>query len=146
MGATIRASVSLTEERRAKIIYCGHETQCVCGGGITSCNLLVVIPASLAMALPIAQHRTDRVASHSDPCSSDKGVQNHSADKNEKSHEFLQAKSKIRNAWWNVRTLGSLSVQSAQLLATIDTVNKKKIALLALSETRWSGHGICSTI
>ena len=48
----------------------------------------------------------------------------------------------MRIACWNVHTLGSLSDQSAQLLATIDTMKKKRIELLALSETRWSGHGI----
>ena len=40
------------------------------------------------------------------------------------------------------------SDQNAQLLATIDTMKKKSIELLALSETRWSGHSIvniCST-
>ena len=55
---------------------------------------------------------------------------------------FLHAKPKTRIACWNVRTLGSLSDQSAQLLTTIDTMKKKRIEFLALSETRWSGHGI----
>ena len=108
----------------------------------------MVIPGSLAVALPIARHWTDGLASHSDPCSSAKGVQNHSAFKNLKSRECIHAKSKTRIACWNVRTLGSLSDQSVPLQSTINTMKKKKIDLLALSETRWSGHGIsqiCST-
>ena len=126
---------------------CACVCMCVWGGrgGITSCNLLVVIPGSLAMALPIARQRTDELAPHSDPCASNVGAQNHAAYKNQKfrkSREFLHAMSKTRIACWNVRTLGSLSDQSAQLQATIDTMKKKKIELLALSETRWSGHGI----
>ena len=95
------------------------------------------------MALPIAQQRTDGLAPHSDPCASNVGAQNHAAYKNQKSREsreFLHAKSKTRIACWNVRTLGSLSDQSAQLLATIDTMKKKRIELLALSETRWPGY------
>ena len=55
---------------------------------------------------------------------------------------FTPCKSKTRIACWNVRTLGSLSDQSAQLFATINTMNKKKIALLAQAETRWFGHVI----
>ena len=112
---------------------------CVCEG-ITSYNLLVVISGFLAMALPIARHRTDGLESHSDPCLSAKGVQNHSASKNLKSREFIHAKSKTRIACWNVSALGSLSDQSVPLQSTINTM--KKIDLLALSETRWSGHGI----
>ena len=95
--------------------------------------------------MPIARQRTDGLAPHSDPCASNVGAQNHAAYKNQKSREsreFLHAKSKTRIACWNVRTLGSLSDQSAQLLATIDTMKKKRIELLALSETRWPGHGI----
>ena len=58
------------------------------------------------------------------------------------SRDFLHTKSKTRIACWNVRTLGSLSDQSSQLLSAIETMQKKKIQLLALSETRWPGHGI----
>ena len=58
------------------------------------------------------------------------------------SREFLHTKSKTRIACWNVRTLSSLSDHGPQLLAAIDTMKKKRIELLALSETRWSGHGI----
>ena len=97
------------------------------------------------MALPITRQRIDGLAPHSDPCASNVGGQNYAAYKNQKScksRKFLHVKSKTRIACWNVRTLGSLSDQSAQLLATIDTMKKKKIELLALSETRWSGHGI----
>ena len=68
--------------------------------------------------------------------------------KSRKSPKFLHVKSKTRITCWNVRTLGSLSDQSAKLLATIDTMTKR-IELLALSESRWYGHGIvsiCSTI
>ena len=94
------------------------------------------------MALPIARQRTDGLATHSDSCASNVGAHNHAAYNNHKfrkSCEFLHAKSKTRIACWNVHTLGSLSDQSAQLLATIDTMKKKRIELLALSETRWSG-------
>ena len=86
--------------------------------------------------MPIARQRTDGLASHSDPCASNVGAQNHAAYKKQKSREsreFLHAKSKTRIACWNVRTLGSLSNQSVQLLATIDSLNKT-IELLALSE------------
>ena len=113
---------------------CVRACACVCGGGIVLCNLRV----------PIARQRTDGLAPHSDPCASNVGAHNHAAYKNQKSRksrEFLHAKSKTRIACWNVRTRGSLSDQSAQLLATIDTM-KKRIELLALSKTRWSGHGI----
>ena len=93
------------------------------------------------MALPITQHRTDGLVSHSDPCSSEKSVQNHAAYKNQKSCEFIHANSKTRIACWIVRTLGSLSDRSTHLLASIDIINKK-IELLALSKTCWAGHGI----
>ncbi len=91
------------------------------------------------MALPIAQQRTDGLAPHSDLSASHVGAQNHAAYKKQKSHmsrEFLHTMSKMRIACWKVHTLGSLSDQSAQLLATIDTMKKKRIELLALSETR----------
>ena len=95
--------------------------------------------------MPIARQRTDGLASHSDPCASNVGAQNHAAYKKQKSREsrvFLHAKSKTRIACWNVSTLCSLSDQSPQLLATIDRMKKKRTELLAFSESRWSGHGI----
>ena len=56
--------------------------------------------------------------------------------------QFLYTKSRARIACWNVQMLGTLSDQSTQCLAAIKTMNEKKIDLLALSETRWPGHGI----
>ena len=66
-----------------------------------------------------------------------------------RSWNFLHAKLKTRIACWNVRTLGTLGDQSAQLLAAIKTMKEKNIELLALSESHWTGCGItriCSTI
>ena len=101
---------------------------CVCGGGIVLCNLLAVIPGSLAKAMPIARHGTVGVATHHVPCSSHSDVQkplafktktvrstfvNKSPARSSGSHGFVHAKSRTRIGCWNVRTLGSLSEQSA---------------------------------
>ena len=40
------------------------------------------------------------------------------------------------------RSLGALSAQSEQLRAVIRTMKEKKNELMALSETRWTGHAI----
>ena len=61
------------------------------------------------------------------------------------SRGFVHAKSRTQIGCWNVRSLGSLSDQSAQLLSVIDTMKSKSIDLLALFESRWPGNGI-STI
>ena len=97
------------------------------------------------MALPIACRGTDGLASHAVLCTSAEEVQKQVACKTKKStasREFLHAKSRTRIACWNVRSLGTLSNQSAPLLAAIKTMNEKRIELMALSETRWPGHGI----
>ena len=121
---------------------------CMCEGTVLS-NLLAVIPGSWAMAQPIAQRGTVGVAPHHVPCTSLVNVQNLSASKPEKvkstlpqksatisvSRGFIHAKSRI--GCWNVRSLESLSDQSAQLLSVIDTMKFKSIDLIALSESCW---------
>ena len=52
--------------------------------------------------------------------------------------------SHTRIGCWNVRTLGSLSEQSAQLPAVLDTIRSKNMDLLALAESRWPGSGVSS--
>ena len=52
--------------------------------GIPSCNLLVVIPGSSAMALQIARYGTVGVAPHHVPCTSQMDVQNPLACKTKK--------------------------------------------------------------
>ena len=59
-----------------------------------------------------------------------------------KSRAFLHAKSKTRLACWNVQSAGTLSAQSLKLQHIIETMTVKNIDLLALSESRWQGHGI----
>ena len=108
----------------------------------------MVIPGYLAIAMPIAQYGTVGMVSHSvlyPPC-----VQKPLAFKTKWSSSLsgnaastlIHAKTRTRIACWNVRTLGSLSDQSAQLLAAIRTMNEKCIELLALSETLWTGHAV----
>ena len=41
-----------------------------------------------------------------------------------------------------MRTLGRLSEQSEKLLGLVSTMEEKKIELMALSETRWTGQGV----
>ena len=60
------------------------------------------------------------------------------------SHGIVHAKSHTRVGCWNVRTLGSLSEQSAQLCAVLDTMKSKNMDLLALAESRWPGSGVSS--
>ena len=90
------------------------------------------------------------------PCTSTVDVQNLSASTTEKaksilpqnsstfsvSRGFVHAKPRTRIGCWNVRSLGSLSDQSAHLLSVIDIMKSKSIDLLALSESRWPGNGI----
>ncbi len=88
---------------------------------------------------------TDGLAPHSDPCSSDKGVHNHAAYKNGSLVNFFTHSPKqelLVGASLHKEALGSFSDCSAQLLATTETMNEKRIEILALSGTRWSGHGI----
>ena len=59
-----------------------------------------------------------------------------------KSHTFLHAKGKTRLACWNVQYAGSLGAQSFKLCEIIRAMSDKSIDLLALSESRWQGHGI----
>ena len=99
------------------------------------------------------------------PCTSQVDVQNLSAFKTKKvksaslkksstfsseSRGFVYPKSRTRIGCWNVRSIGSLSDQSAQLRSVIDTMKSKNIDLLALSESRWPGNGVstirCTTI
>ena len=60
------------------------------------------------------------------------------------SHGFVHAKTRTRIGCWNVRTLGSLSEQSAQLRAVSDTMKSKNMDLLALAESCWPGSGVYS--
>ena len=144
-------------------VVCGGGV-CVCvrvcvGGGIMSCNLLAVIPGHLAKAMPIARHGTVGVATHHVPCSSHPDVQkllafktrtvkstfvNKSPAHSSGLHGFVHAKSRTRIVCWNVRTLGSLSEQSAQLRAVLDTMKSKNMDLLALAESCWPGIGVSS--
>ena len=59
-----------------------------------------------------------------------------------KNASLFHAKVKTRIACWNVRTLGRLSEQSEKLLGLVQTMEEKKIELMALSETRWTGQGV----
>ena len=59
-----------------------------------------------------------------------------------KNVSLFHAKLKTRIARWNVRTLGRLSEQSEKLLGLVRTMEEKKIELMALSETRWTGQGV----
>ena len=54
---------------------------------------------------------------------------------------FFHAKSRTRIGCWNVRSLGSLSDQSAQLCSVTETMKSRNIDLLALFESRWPGSG-----
>ena len=111
---------------------------CVGGGGITSCNLPVVIPGYLATVMLIARRGTDGLASRPVPCASS-SAQKPQASKTKKSSvsrncdtlPLFHAKSRTRIACWNVRTLGSLSEQSAQLRAAMDTTVEKRNDLLS---------------
>ena len=124
-----------------------------------SCNLLAVIPGPLAKAMPIARHGTVGVATHHVPCSSHPDVQkllafktktvkstfvNKSPAHSSGSHGSVHVKSRTRIGCWNVRTLGSLSEQSTQLRAVLDTMKSKNMDLLALAESRWPGSGVSS--
>ena len=135
------------------------EAVCVGGGGIVSCNLLAVIPGPLAKAMPIARHGTVGVVTHHVPCSSHSDVQNPLAFKTTTvkstfvnnspahfsgSHGYVHAKSRTRIGCWSVRTLGSLSKQSAQFRAVLDTTKSKNMDLLALAESCWPGSGVSS--
>ena len=127
--------------------------------GISSYNLPAVIPGYLAMAMLKVRRGTVGVASHPVPCTS-LDVQKPSALKTEKvqfkkpstltsdSSGFFHAKSRTRIGCWNVRSLGSLSDQSAQLCSIIDTMKFRNMDLLALPESRLPGSGatnICGT-
>ena len=59
-----------------------------------------------------------------------------------KNVSLFHAKLKTRLTCWNVRTLGCLSEQSDKLLGLVRTMQEKKIELMALSETRWTGQGV----
>ena len=107
------------------------------------------------MALPIARHGTIGVAPHLVPCAS-VDLQNYSASKtvmDESTFQkkpaklsaprgFFHTKSRTRIGCWNVRSLGSLCDQSAQLCSVIDTMKSKNVDLLALSECHWPGNGV----
>ena len=123
------------------------------------CNLLAVIPGPLAKAMPITRHGTVGVVTHRVPCSSHSDVQkplafktktvkstfvNKSPAHSSGSHGFVHAKSRTRIGCWNVRTLGSLSEQSAQLRAVLDTMKSKNMDLLTLAESHWPGSGVSS--
>ena len=128
---------------------------CVWGGG-GSCRATsaLVIPGHLAMASLIARHGTVGLASQSVPCVAPVVTQKSSASKTKKSvsqcssdsvsRDFRHAKSKTRIACWNVRSLGSLSDQCAPLQNVLATMKERNIDLLALSESRWPGSGICN--
>ena len=131
----------------------------MCVGGVVSCNLLAVIPGPLPKSMPIARHGTVGVATHHVPCSSHSDVQktlafktkmvkstfvNKSPAHSSGSHGFVHAKSHTRIGCWNVRTLGSLSKQSAQLRAVLDTMKSKNMDLLTLAESHRPGSGVSS--
>ena len=100
---------------------------CVCGGG----DRIVQPPRGDLWFLGYGLANCTTADRWADPCASNVGAQNHATYKNQKfrkSREFLHAQSKTRIACWNVRTLASLSNQSAPLLATIDTMKKKRMS------------------
>ena len=55
---------------------------------------------------------------------------------------FVHFKSRTRIDCWNVRSLGSLSDQSAQLCSIIDAMKSKNSDPLALSKSHWPGNSI----
>ena len=125
---------------------CVRACVCVWGGGDRACNLQVVIPGTLTTVMPIARRGSDGLASRPVPCGSVE-TQKTSASKsgnprNSRNSSLLHAKSHTRLACWNVRSLGSLSDQSEKLHAVLKTMNEKRIELLALSESRWTGQGV----
>ena len=107
------------------------------------------------MAMLKVRCGTFGVASHPVPCTS-LDVQKPSASKTEKvkftfkkklstlpsdSSGFFYAKSRTRIGCWNVRSLGSLSDQSAQLHSVIETLNSRNMNLLTLFVSCWPGSG-----
>ena len=126
---------------------------CVWGGSCRATSSLV-IPGHLAMASLIVRRGTVGLASQSVPCVAPVVTQKSSASKTKKSVsqcssdfascDFFHAKSKTRIACWNVRCLGSLSDQCAPLQNVLATMKERNIDLLALSESRWPGSGICN--
>ena len=102
------------------------------------------IPGTLTTVMPIAQQGLDRLASCPDPCESS-DLQKIKASKTKgkrKTVSLFRAKCNTRIACWNVRTLGSLSQQSLQLMSALRTMKEKNIEVLAVSESRWTGHGV----
>ena len=109
----------------------------------------MVAPGTLASAMLIAHQGSAGLASRSDPHTPG-GVWKTKASKTvslstlrrRKAVSLFHAKSKTRIGCWNVRSLGSLSGQSDQLIACLRTMKEKRIDLLALSESRWPGQGV----
>ena len=109
------------------------------------------------MASLVAQPGAIGVVPHPVPCIS-MGVQNSLASKTKmvrstfqkKSSNlsapcgFFHAKSRTRIGCWNVRSLGFLSDQGAELCSVIHTMKTKDIDLLVLFESRWPGRGVCT--
>ena len=94
--------------------------------------------------MPIAQQGLDGLASRTDPCVPN-GSQKTKASKTKKKRiaaSLFHAKRCTRIACWNVRTLGSLSQQSLPLMSALRTMKEKNIEVLAVSESRWTGHGV----
>ena len=118
---------------------------CVCGGGggITACNLQVVIPGTLTTVMPIALAGSDGLASRFVPCvSMDTQKSSASKTKNPRNPRILlfHTKCNTRIACWNVRSIGTLSDQSEKLQSVLRTMKEKRIELL--SESRWTGQGV----
>ena len=57
-------------------------------------------------------------------------------------NSLFHAKCNTRIACWNVRSIGTLSDQSEKLQSVLRTMKEKRIELLALSESRWTGQGV----
>ena len=119
---------------------------CVCVWGSRRATSALVVPGYWAKALLMARQRSVGLASQFVPCSS-RDEQKIAAFKTKftaqsKANTFLHAKGRTRLACWNVQSAGSLSAQSLKLQHIIQTMTDKSIDLLALSESRWQGHGV----
>ena len=134
----MQLGVQILCDRQAPFTVCGW-------GGITACNLQVVIPGTLTTVMPIARAGSDGLASRFVICvSMDTQKSSASKTKNPRNprNSLFHAKCNTRIACWNVRSIGTLSDQSEKLQSVLRTMKEKRIELLALSESRWTGQGV----
>ena len=89
----------------------------------------MVIPGTLTMVMPMAQHRSDGPASRFVPCvpsGSQKSLASKTKEK-QKTVSLFHAKCNCRIACWNVLTLGPLSPQSLPLTSVLRTMQERNI-------------------